>query len=238
MKVKNAKRHRESIYELPMLIYIPFTIPSIISFMICHMVYEWYGIWNMKNPKNSSISLYLHVHLFTEPYHSSFRQPVRKWKKYELRRIVERLQVLNHFVCKQKINMCWTLYHIHNWKTIDTSTAPQHIIFSIFLYFSSKSNLCTVQIVGFFDGNNSDKVTSCMKRSTKSASTLCKCLLLNIWIWTADWDKRVCFIYMHSFRRINWNENTQCFVSLSSGTAWCDKNGEKNTLPVNCWYWS
>lgn len=106
------------------------------------------------------------------------------------------------------------------------NSATTHNIFNIIFlvgFTLSKSNLCGACVHSFFDGNNSDKVTSRRETSTKSPSTLYECLLLNI--WTADWDKRACFIYMHSFWRKKWN--IRFYVSLSSVLRGVTKMGIK-----------
>lgn len=76
MPVKNAKRHRESIYELlkySFICHLPF---SIVSLMIRHMVNDLDGIWNMENHRIQASHHYVHTFIYpTEPYHLSFQWP-------------------------------------------------------------------------------------------------------------------------------------------------------------------
>lgn len=80
MRAQNAKRHRESIYDASDVHL--YTIYHF-QFAIWCIIWMAYGIWK-KSSKFKHLLIYSHIHLSTEPYHLSFRQPDRKWKKYEL----------------------------------------------------------------------------------------------------------------------------------------------------------
>lgn len=178
-KMQNVIVNRFMSFRCSFIHHLPFPSSYHSWFAIWCMIWMAYGIW--KIPKiQASHYIYTFIYLLNHIIRQ-FGIQIANGKNMNCEELLKDLEPWITFYAKNKIK-CVNIVpysRLENHRHINSATT--HNIFNNFFSFtSSKSNFCTVQIVGLFVGNNSDKVTSRIERSTKSATTLCKCLLLNI----------------------------------------------------------